>query len=219
VSNVTDHEYALKIYRLIFKVEDDGGDAYIQGIWDAIESLEPREKDALEYRYRHDMTLIQVAEKLGCGSAKRATLYVDRATLKLRHSSRSSKMSMAKIVAELEECKHQVKSMNANVYAFQKLIFMLSQGIPVDVNMQECYNPRMLTVFSIGLSSRTANGLVKNGIETVEDIIKIDSYEYLLNLRTFGEKGADDIIACMREEGFSAWADKIELSKQEADHK
>ena len=100
---MTDKEYAAVIYRHVFNVEDDGGDAHTRGIMRAIDTLFEREQLVLNEYYRHGKTLRQVGEEIGLTGASVGRI-VKKAIRKLRHPSRLRDMSMAKVEAERDMC-------------------------------------------------------------------------------------------------------------------
>jgi len=93
---MTDKEYAVRIYCLVFHVKDDGGDANIQGILNTVGALEDRERTLLECYYRRGMTYAQIGRAFSL-SGEQAGRIIKRAVLKLRHPSRWRPMSMARI--------------------------------------------------------------------------------------------------------------------------
>jgi len=192
---VTDQEYAARIYCLVFDVDDDEGDAYTQGILYAIKTLSHYEQTVLKSRFRDGMTWKQAGEMLCDGHSSRARYHTQKALLKLRHPSRLKHMSMARIVAERDEYKQRI------------------------IEMQKLYDPRMLSLFDADFPLRAAHVLTRMGIGTVEAVHNIDSYERLKNIRDLGKRATDELIAHMRHLGFSEWADKIELTKKEASYK
>ena len=99
---MTDNEYALKIYCRAFSVASDNGDAYTQGIFEAIKTLDAREQLALESYFRHCNTYKQVAIILGGVSNETARRVVQKALLKLRHPYRLRNMSL-KAVTERQK--------------------------------------------------------------------------------------------------------------------
>lgn len=58
-----------------------------------------------------------------------------------------------------------------------------------------------ISVDEINLSPRTSNALVNNGINTVEDILRIGKTE-LKNLKGFGAKAYDEVVDKVKELGF-----------------
>jgi len=91
---MTDCEYAAKIYCRAFSVDTDNGDAYTQGIFGAINSLDIREQLALESYFRNCNTYKQTAIILGGVSNETARRIVQKAMLKLRHPSKLRYMSI-----------------------------------------------------------------------------------------------------------------------------
>ncbi|MDR0293748.1 MAG: hypothetical protein LBH95_06310 [Oscillospiraceae bacterium] len=76
---MTYHEYAVRIYCKVFKVETDGGDAYVCGILDAIGELTEREQTALECYYHRGMTYKQTGLSLGGVCGQRASQICEKA--------------------------------------------------------------------------------------------------------------------------------------------
>jgi len=90
---MTDKEYAIRIYCLVFHVEDDNGDTDIDGVLDIIASLPERERIALESRYRYDKKYREIAIEIGGLHPSYARHIVEKARVKLRHTIRRRKMS------------------------------------------------------------------------------------------------------------------------------
>jgi len=86
-----DSEYALRIYVAVFHVEKDYGNADIQGIYDAIATLDEREQLALEYYYRDGHSYVHISRLLGL-SRTMGSAIVKKALAKLKHPSRSKMM-------------------------------------------------------------------------------------------------------------------------------
>ncbi|MCL1806344.1 MAG: hypothetical protein FWG31_01420 [Oscillospiraceae bacterium] len=94
---MTDKEYAAVLYCKVFHVEDDGGNAYIQGIKNALGTMTERERIMLKARFRYGKTYAQIGKKFGV-SKSTARSVILKAMCKLRHPYRSKLMSAAKLV-------------------------------------------------------------------------------------------------------------------------
>jgi RNA polymerase sigma factor (sigma-70 family) len=86
-----DSTYALKIYNAVFLVDNDYGEANIQGVYDAIATLNEREQRALEHHYKDGYTYSQISKLFGL-SRTMGSQIVTKALLKLKHESRSRMM-------------------------------------------------------------------------------------------------------------------------------
>jgi len=111
---MTDQEYAARIYRRVFHVGDDGGDAYTRGIMQALDTLCPREQIVLSSYYRHGKTQEQIGKEIGLARASVGHI-VQKAILKLRHPSRSRNMSMAKIEADRDMYRQELRAANIRI--------------------------------------------------------------------------------------------------------
>jgi DNA-binding CsgD family transcriptional regulator len=180
---MTAKEFAIRIYCLTFIVEDDGGDAHVQGILDIINALPERERIALEGRYRYGKPYREIAADLGGIHPNGAAWYVNRARLKLRHSSRYRKMSIRRIEQDRVDMERIV---NATAAAD---------------------DPKLLC--EIGFSTRVFTALLRNDLQSVESILEIPTYERLLSIRYLGSRGCHEVIEKMRQSGYGAWADRM----------
>ncbi|MCL1807339.1 MAG: sigma-70 family RNA polymerase sigma factor [Oscillospiraceae bacterium] len=93
---MTKKEYAVVLYCQVFRVEDDGGDAYIQGIQDALGTLTEREQLMLKARFRYGKTYAQIGKSFGVSKSTARSILL-KAMCKLRHPYRSRLMSVAKL--------------------------------------------------------------------------------------------------------------------------
>jgi len=92
---LTDKEYAIKIYCVVFRTLTDEGDADIEGIFEAISSLREREQFALESYYRNGLTYKKTGEIMGV-SLQRVRAIVINARLKLRREPKLTMMSKSR---------------------------------------------------------------------------------------------------------------------------
>ena len=91
---MTDNEYASLIYCRVFNADSDDGDAYTQGILNAVGALDAREQEALNSYYRYGNTFRQTAKILGDVSNETARQIVNKAIIKLKHPYKSRYMSI-----------------------------------------------------------------------------------------------------------------------------
>jgi len=108
---MTDREYAALIYRRVFNVKDDGGDAYTPGILKVLETLRLREQTVLENRLRRGMTMKQAGEKFSLSESSARYIF-KKALRKLRHPSVIRDMSMAKIAADRNMYKEELEAVS-----------------------------------------------------------------------------------------------------------
>ena len=73
-----------------------------------------------------------------------------------------------------------------------------------------------LSVLEIGLSTNAANALARNGIPTVGDILKMETFGELFKIRGLGTKSRFGVILKMHEMGYTEWVDKV-TDKSEMD--
>jgi len=204
---MTDHEYAGKIYNLIFYVTSDNGDAYTRGILDALMSLSIREQTALECYYRYGNTYEQAGRIIGDIKGEAARRMINKALMKLRHPSKSRNYSVKLILDERDK---RIDSLKKEVDGLYDQIERLTKGLPLDREIQFKIDERKAGIGSLGFSSRINNHLLDAGINTVESLIAIDSFDVLMEKRNFGKKSRLEIIQKMRQLGYNEWADKMD---------
>jgi hypothetical protein len=190
---MTDKEYALRIYNLVFNAEDDKGNANIEGILEAIGALSESDRMALEDRYRYDKLYRRIGIDLGGLKPYQASRVVQDVVLKLSHPLILQKMSNSLI------------EQGRDIWPHKSEINKPVQNNPLSFET---------SVFEIGLAARPANALARDGKHTVESILKIETYKELFAISKLGVKLCGDIIARMRHLGYTGWADKITPSKR-----
>ena len=99
---MSDNDYAAKIYCLLSFAEETDGDMYVRNIWDAIDTLEERERYTLECRHRYGMTQKQIGEKIGVSSSNVARI-LSKAIRKLRCQAARRDISVSKIINKKDE--------------------------------------------------------------------------------------------------------------------
>ena len=182
---MTEHEYALTIFCHVFNVSD-GGDAYINGIFSALSTLDVREQAALEGYYRYGHSYRQLGMSLGI-SGESARQVLSKAILKLRHPSKTRLMSVSAIIAYKDVSLHEAQG------EIDKLRSRLGRSVQ--------------SVTELGLSRRTCNHLISAGFDTVDALLQLASFDVLMQRQGFGLKSRAEIIQKMRELGYARWAD------------
>jgi hypothetical protein len=209
---MTDHEYAAVLYCRVFRVEDDGGETYVQGVKDALGTLKERERLALEGRLRYGKTYKLIEKELGM-SAQAARRVVNTAICKLRHPFRIRMMSMARVEEErslYRQASEEAKAINEKL---NRLVFLLVRGMPINEELHAAYDKLEMRVDEAGFLPQAAKALYWANIKTVGDLYDVDSYERLTRIRNIGTKYIGSLIGRMRELGFNKWADAIESEK------
>jgi len=201
---MTDSEYAVRIYCRVFNKTTDNGDAYVRGILDAIDMLELQEQVALEcyYRYGQSLAMTGVASQYSTKSA------VDKAFRKLRHPSRYRDMSVSAMLARRQKLLDEA---NAKIEKLYESLELLISRASIDPVVQAELDARKQGIHDLGLSQRTKNHLICVGINTVDDLLALESLDKLMIRRGFGEKSRDELLAKMREQGYDEWADRIKV--------
>ena len=204
--NMTDHEYAAVLYREIFHVEDDNGDAYTRGIMDILSTLDMREQKALECHYRLGYSYEKTGKVMGDLEGQTARQIVFRALRKLRHPSIIKNASVTVTVNSQAE---QLQEANAVIEKLYDQIDQLIQGGPVTPIIKEGIESRKMTIVEIGVSKRVHRLLTEAGISTVESLLALKNLEGLMKINNFGQGARDELILKMRDHGFSGWADRM----------
>jgi len=200
---MTDSEYAVRIYCRVFNKTTDDGDAYVRGILDAISTLAPQEQVALERYYRYGQSLAIMGDSSQY-SAKNA---VGKAFRKLRHPSRYRDMSVS---AMLERRQKLLDDANAKIEKLYESLELLISGSAIDPAIQTELNARKQSIHELGLSQRTKNHLICVGINTVDDLLALESLDKLMIRRGFGVKSRDELLSKMSGHGYCDWADRME---------
>jgi len=205
---MTNSEYAVQIYCRVFNKGLDNGDAYVRGILDAIDALEPRERIALDCHYRLGQSLVMTGIAMGDVSQHAAKNAIDKAFLKLRHPSRHKDMSVSAI---LERRQRLLDDANAKIEKLYESLELLISGEPIDLVIQAELDARKQSVCELGFSTRTYNHLLRAGIRTTDALLKLETLEELAAKPGFGAKSRDNLISKMREHGYDDWVDRMEL--------
>lgn len=203
---MTVYEYAAVIYRLVFHVDDDFGDAYTRGVLDAISTLEKREQIALECYYRNGYDYARTGAAIGGVQGPTARQTIHKALRKLRHQSRTRYMSVSAITNRQNDL---LREANAAVDRLYAEIGKIINGAEPEPRTKAGLESRKTRVGEIGLSPRVRNLLLEVDISTVEALLALDTLDILMRIRGFGDKSRDEVISGMRSHGYSEWADKM----------
>ena len=209
---ITDYEYAVKIYCVVFKVESDNFDCNPGGVFAALETLTEREQEALKYSYRMDFTLKETGEMLGLTTRERPRQIIIKALRKLRHPARKRNMSIAEIKKERDYHKENCVKADSEIDELKKYIGKLGEllpcGLPNPVELEKIVS-HYSYIEDLDLSVRTFNCLKRAGYKIVMDILEIEAVDDLRKIRNIGKKSCDEIIDVMKMYGFTEWALKM----------
>ena len=205
ILKMTESDFAERIYCLVYNVNEANGDVYVRGVMDAIISLADREQAVLNDYYRCGMTNEQIGREMRI-SGGQASEIKRKAIRKLRHISRSRKMSVSRIVGEYIKL---IDSKDETINELYIELENLANGKPMSRKVIAELNARKMGIDELGLSSRAFNVLYKAGVQRVEQITLLDKFA-LLKIRGFGEGSLSEVVRKMREHGFSKWVENIE---------
>lgn len=99
---ITDADYAVCIFSAVWKTKCARSKVNTRRIFDALRALPERDQLALEYRYRYDLPLREIGQKLGGISVSAARNIISRALRKLRQNS-NQYMDFTPIVEHYEK--------------------------------------------------------------------------------------------------------------------
>lgn len=209
---MTDQEYAIAIYRAVFRVQHAGDDAIIDGILSAVQSLDEQERAAFEGRVRYDKSYAQLGRELGIKPQKVSKI-ITIALHKLRHPSCVRVMSREKSGVHEDRLRAQLAEARAAIQSVQEVL--LSGGMTAEDKLLAVYEALNIRVFDLGFSSQAANSLVRAGKNDISAILDISNFSELKDIKLIGGVGREEIIAVMRDMGFASWADKIEAESDD----
>ena len=167
----------------------------------------------MEYYYCDDLTHKQIGEKIGV-SGTHASHIRQKALRKLKHPSRSYKMSVARIIAnhnEMLQFKDDVINRQSNfIKELSNYVVELAKGKPITEKIQKIIDEQKVTIEEMEFTVRVYNALKRTGINTAECLLEYDSVEKLMQIRNVGKGSLVEVISKMREFGYANWASKIE---------
>jgi len=201
---MTDNEFAACVYCGMYGLKEADSDIYVQGVLDAIKSLDDSYQQALECYYRKGMTYKQAGEKLGMSAASMNHIVL-KAILQLRHPSRSRNIRVSTITGNLNQL---LEIQNGTIDHLYQEIDNLIEGKPVSFDIEF----RKKNVSQLGLTSKTENHLCRAGLQNVESLLALDSTAPLMKLYNFGKSNRRELITQMRKHGYEEWAKKMEAA-------
>ena len=179
-----DIEYADRLYRAVWQVDEK---SYIQNIDDALKRLSDREQLALKLRYRDGLKYKEIGRQFGVDVARTRKIIV-RALRKLReipdiniNVSRLKKQE--ELIAEKKETK-QIET-------------LLITG-----KSEQVESKKIKDVF---FSTRIATVLARANITNIDDLLCINDFNAIFNIRYIGITSMLEIIRIMYEFGYSEW--------------
>jgi hypothetical protein len=209
VTSLTDKEFALRIYCLVFRVEDDAYDANVKGVIEAINSLSEREIIALESRYRKNNLLEKVGLDIGGVTGNRALQVLRLALRRLRHPDTLLKMSISLMEKDRDMCRQRLIHAEDVVKGLKKDIVQLSGSLPTNEKQKELCSSFETSIFDTDFTMRAKKAFRFAKKLTVETVLEITSFRELSEIRNLGIKSCIDVITKMRQMGFNQWADKM----------
>lgn len=203
----------------------------VDGIFAALDTLTPREKDAILYCYRDGMTLEQAGRKFNI-SRERLRQIVAKGCRKLQHQSRrwlieygaegwKAQSTYAKRKAEIDR---EMAEMDAEFGAFvadlqlkreklselERSLDAKSEALAIleaevakrgDAIREVQVGALVLKLDDLDFSVRTHNCLWRAGVETVSDILNLGT-DGLMHVRNLGKKSLKEIVDKMATLGF-----------------
>ena len=219
---MTDQEYASRIYCMVFQVEEDHGDVYVPGVFEALHTLAQRKQFALECYYRNGMTLNQTGEKLGVSGAR--ARYIIHLTLRrLRSIPTMNLMSIEKRIQCCEEFKKllqekekRIEEKNRKIEDLYRQIFGLLRGEPADRELLNAFSHEKTKIKEMDLSTRTYHALTKANITDCRDLLTFSSFDELINIHNIGQVAIVQIMQRLREYGYHELVDIMEERTSES---
>jgi len=204
---MTDNDYASIVYCRVFNAEKDDGDSYTRGILDAIGTLSPQEQKALESYYRDGNSYKLTGQIIGDISGDAARRIVQKALVKLRHPTRLKRMSVKSMITERDEIIAEVTEILDDLcIQFDRFV----KKAIITGEVQKVIDSQKNSICDIGFSSRVHNHLIDAGINTIEDLLALDTLDMLMKRRNFGDSSKQEIIQKMRQHNYVHWADKMD---------
>ena len=165
---------------------------YIPGLLEQLETLTVREKDILEMRYKHGMTLEQCGNKFGA-TRERIRQIEAKAIRQLRHPMHSRYFifdtadKALEIAKERDELKLEIIKLREKLKPFMELVN--DEPEPVDIHIED-----------MELSVRAYNCLTRAGYYHLSDF-KGKTMSDLRKVRNLGRKSLMEIVDRLKEYG------------------
>lgn len=180
----------------------------IYEIDEAIASLKPLQRHAINLRYGEKMTFRAIGKEMGYRSGQRARQIIERAFITLRH-----RIKIREIMPEVDTLRSEIKRLNdllgkqERFSKFQALqLKSLRDGQwPSEAEIAE-YTPHFKELFTsldeLELSCRSANCLQNANLRLVGELAQTTEEE-LLKTKNFGRKSLREIKEILAEMGLS----------------
>lgn len=203
----------------------------VDGIFAALDTLKPREKDGILYYYRDGMTLEQAGRKFKI-TRERFRQIVAQGTRKLRHQSRRLLIeygadgwkarstytqrrgeidrAMAEMdaefgafVADLQSKREKLSELERSLDAKSEALAILEAEVAKrgDAIREVQVGALALKLDDLDLSVRAHNCLWRAGVETVSDILNL-GMDGLMHVRNLGKNTLKEIVDKMATFGF-----------------
>ena len=204
----------------------------VDGIFAALDTLKPREKDGILYYYRDGMTLEQAGRKFKI-TRERFRQIVAQGTRKLRHQSRRLLIeygadgwkarstytqrrgeidrAMAEMdaefgafVADLQSKREKLSELERSLDAKSEALALLEAEVAKrrDAFEQAHRGALSLRIDELDFSVRTYNCLLRARVETVADILNMGT-DGLKQIRNLGKRSLDEIVKKLATLGLS----------------
>ncbi len=205
-------EFAIRLAMMIFgeHTAELASNIYIAGVLDALGTLTEREEAIVRQRYQEGLTLEETAQRNGV-TRERIRQIEAKAFRKMRHPSRSRRMLVSNLLALIERLDNELSAKKEECRELARTAALLAEDKkPPDDKYISRAVLMTKDIMMLDLSVRSYNCLHRAGINTVEDLLRLDEDE-LLKVRNLGRKSAEEIIGVVRRFGFPEWlVDKSE---------
>jgi len=210
--------YPLNLVEAILDQKITASGIHFAGLFEMLNTLNPREADILEKRFKDKMTLreIGIAHNL---SNERVRQILAKALRKTRHPE---KRRMFQAVS-LEECEEQKKKYNKLYAAHEQLAieykklfleiekkckelnenyksFIDEKNILKEIPFGEAISLLSLPIEDLDLSTRSYNCLKRAGKNTVKDLAEMSRNDFF-QIKNFGRRSTEEIIQRLKEIG------------------
>ena len=214
MSDIDDIEYAIEIYRAVFKQSADINDIYFQGVFDALANLPNRSRLALWFRYHEKQTHAQIGENLGI-SGSRVGQIILSTLFALRHIQDQLRVSLiVDKYSTLKKCLEEKETAYGELYDQMVRLF---NGEAIDEHLQKYLKSQQIKIEDLGLTGHITNALVRADIVNFADLLSAD-YNKLRKIRSIGYGSIIKIANRMHALGYTEWSDKINQERRKKEN-
>ena len=207
--------YACAVYAVVFD-NQDFDDIRVAGVLGAVAALYEKERFVLDERLRQCKTLETIGVDMGV-CRERVRQIEASAIRKLRRPKVAAAMRVSTLERRAEVLQTKVEALTAKNAALAEQDKLLRRSIKAALDGAVNIEPPPPAIIPIGqldLSVRAYNCLIRAGFRTTDDILAVDRHT-LSRVRNLGYKTASEIIAKMRVEGYTEWADGITRARKQ----